>query len=54
MDLTMLETYNAKERDLDEWKALLAKADTRLKFHDLHQPPGSTFAIIEAVWDAQG
>ncbi|KNG48072.1 s-adenosyl-l-methionine-dependent methyltransferase [Stemphylium lycopersici] len=48
MDLTMLEIGNAKERDLDEWKALLAGADARFKFHDLHQPPGSTFAIIEA------
>jgi len=48
----MLETYNSKERDLDEWKALLGEADARLKFHNLYQPAGSTFAIIEAVWDS--
>ncbi len=51
LDLTMLEIGNAKERDLDEWKDLLDEADARLKFRNMYQPPGSTLAILEAVWD---
>lgn len=48
----MLEIGNAKERDLDEWKALLAEADARFKFRDLHHSRDSALAIFEAVWDA--
>ena len=53
MDLTMLEVGNARERELEEWKALLIEADARFKFHDLHQPPGSALAIFEAIWDEE-
>ena len=47
----MLEVGNARERELEEWKALLIEADARFKFHGLHQPPGSALAIFEAIWD---
>lgn len=49
----MLEVGNARERELEEWKALLIEADARFKFHDLHQPPGSALAIFEAIWDEE-
>jgi hypothetical protein len=51
-DLTMLEIGNAKERDLEEWKALFAQADPRFTFKGLKQPEGSRLAILETVWDA--
>ncbi len=51
MDLTMMEINNAKERDLDEWKTLFDKADSRFIYKGLRQPPGSKLGIIEAVWD---
>ena len=51
MDLTMMEIGNAKERDLEEWKALLEEADPKLKFRKVHEPEGSRLAIIEAVWE---
>jgi hypothetical protein len=51
MDLTMLECWDAKERDLGKWKALLEEADTKFTLREVHQPPGSTVAIIEAVWE---
>ncbi|KAL6704153.1 hypothetical protein ACN47E_008713 [Coniothyrium glycines] len=50
MDLTMLEIGNAKERDLKEWQALFAQADSRFVFNGVTQPEGSRLAILEAVW----
>lgn len=50
MDVTMLEIGNAKERDLDEWKALFEQADQRFEFKGMQQPPGSSLAILEATW----
>ncbi|KAI4859218.1 putative O-methyltransferase [Hypoxylon rubiginosum] len=51
MDVTMLEIGNAKERDLDEWKALFEQADQRFVFKGMQQPPGSSLAILEATWE---
>jgi hypothetical protein len=51
MDLTMLEIGNAKERDLEEWKALFAEADARFVFKDLKQASGSRLSIIEITWE---
>ncbi|KAK7192329.1 hypothetical protein DPSP01_004918 [Paraphaeosphaeria sporulosa] len=50
-DLTMLEIGNAKERDLNEWKALFAEADARFVFKGVKQPPGSRLTIIETSWE---
>lgn len=49
--MTMLEIGNAKERSLDEWKALLEEADGRFKFRDFYHPVGSNLGIVEAVWE---
>lgn len=51
MDVTMLEIGNAKERDLDEWKGLFTRADTRFKFKGITQPEGSNLALLEAIWE---
>ena len=51
MDATMLEIYNAKERELDEWKTLFEQADKRFKFKGMTQPSGSRLALLETIWD---
>jgi hypothetical protein len=51
MDLTMMEIGNAKERDLSEWKNMIAQADPRFIFKGMKQPPGSRLAILEATWE---
>ena len=46
-DLTMLQAFNSKERDLDDWKNLLATADPRLQLVQVAQPYGSAMSILE-------
>ena len=48
-DLTMWQTFNAQERDLDSWKALLANADERLKLVSIVEPFGSIMSVLEIV-----
>ena len=50
MDLAMLEISNARECDLEEWKALFSQADARFVFKGVKQPAGSGLAIIETAW----
>lgn len=50
-DLAMMETHNSKERELDEWAALLKTADPRLTIKAVHQPMGSMMAILEVIRD---
>lgn len=45
-DMTMLQAFNSKERDLDDWKDLLAAADKRLQLRDVVQPFGSDMAVL--------
>ncbi|KIX06362.1 uncharacterized protein Z518_04338 [Rhinocladiella mackenziei CBS 650.93] len=49
MDLEMMTNFNAKERDLDDWRNLFVKADPRLKVVKVVKPPGSVNSIIEAA-----
>lgn len=48
-DLTMIQTFNAKERDLDEWKALLTDADPRLGIRAVARPDGCEHSVIEVM-----
>ncbi|ROV95628.1 hypothetical protein VSDG_05335 [Cytospora chrysosperma] len=48
-DLTMTQTFNAKEREIDEWRDLLARADARLEICAIERPPGSELSVIEAI-----
>ncbi|KAL6923090.1 hypothetical protein FSHL1_000340 [Fusarium sambucinum] len=48
-DLTMIQTFNAKEREVEEWTALLTKADTRLKIRAIETPAGSELSVIEVM-----
>lgn len=48
-DLMMIGTFNAKEREEDEWHALLKKADPRLVIRAIMRPSGSELSVIEVV-----
>ncbi|KAB8801880.1 hypothetical protein FH972_026702 [Carpinus fangiana] len=46
-DLTMMQAFNSKERDLENWQELLATTDPRLQLLSVNQPFGSTMSILE-------
>ncbi|KAK1725307.1 hypothetical protein CaCOL14_010753 [Colletotrichum acutatum] len=50
-DLTMRQVFNARERDLDDWKALLKAADPRLELKSVRQPEGSNMSLLEIGLD---
>jgi hypothetical protein len=51
LDLFMLVTVNAREREVDDWGALFKEADPRFKFLGARLPPKSRLWIIEAEWN---
>ncbi len=51
MDLEMMTTFNANEREIEDWTSLFAQADPRLKLHDVIRPPGSVNSILEIIFD---
>ncbi|KAF2680956.1 S-adenosyl-L-methionine-dependent methyltransferase [Lentithecium fluviatile CBS 122367] len=53
MDLLVKTSFNAWERDADEWRELFAKADSRFEFVRITQPQGSALALIEARWTGE-
>ena len=38
---------NGKERDYDEWAALIARVDIRLRLRGVTSPPGSMLSVTE-------
>ena len=50
LDLAMLATHNAKERDEGEWKDLLSRADRRFHVVEIRRPGKSRLSIIEVSW----
>lgn len=48
-DLTMWQTFNSSERDLDAWVELFAAADKRLKLVNMVQPYGSIMSLMEVI-----
>ncbi|KAL8679031.1 MAG: hypothetical protein Q9186_004659 [Xanthomendoza sp. 1 TL-2023] len=54
MDMTMLATHNAKERDMDDWKELFRIADPGYEILSVSKPQGSNISIIEAIWRPHG
>lgn len=51
-DLTMMQVFNSKERELDDWKGLLAAADPALGIASVVQPFGSAMSILEVMADS--
>ncbi|KAI1443858.1 S-adenosyl-L-methionine-dependent methyltransferase [Annulohypoxylon stygium] len=50
-DLNMGAIFNARERSVAEWKALITEADARFQLKQVIQPKGSALAIMEVRWD---
>jgi len=50
-DLSMMQTFNAKERELEDWNALLKAVDERLRLKNVVQPFGSSMSVLEVVRD---
>ncbi|KAL9622213.1 MAG: hypothetical protein Q9160_003396 [Pyrenula sp. 1 TL-2023] len=46
-DLTMMQVFNAKERENDDWRALIESAG--LQIRDVRQPEGSVMSIMKLV-----
>lgn len=56
-DLMMIGTFNAKEREEEEWRDLLKIADSKLVVRAIRRPAGSELSVIEAVlghWETNG
>ncbi|KAI1321704.1 S-adenosyl-L-methionine-dependent methyltransferase [Xylariaceae sp. FL0255] len=51
VDLNMGAIFNARERTVAEWQAVIAEADARFRFKQVVQPKGSALAIMEVLWD---
>lgn len=50
-DMTMIQAFNSKERDLDGWKDLLVATDPKLQLVGVNQPYGSAMSILEVALD---
>lgn len=49
-DLSMMQVHNSKERELDEWVALLKEGGNgRLRLQNVVQPFGSLMSVLEVV-----
>jgi len=48
-DMTMMQSFNSKERHLDDWKALLADVNHKLQLVNLVQPFGSAMSVLEVA-----
>ena len=53
-DLTMMQLFNSRERELDDWKQLFHDVDSRFVFEGFIQPSGSHLAIIKFEWKNHG
>ena len=51
-DLTMLQAFNSKERDLEDWQNLLSLVGPELQLVNVNQPFGSAMSVLEVVLDS--
>ncbi|KAI1113334.1 O-methyltransferase [Nemania sp. NC0429] len=49
-DLSMMELFNAREREEQDWERLFASADPRFQFAGVRTVPGAALAFISAIW----
>ncbi|KAK6956708.1 hypothetical protein Daesc_001987 [Daldinia eschscholtzii] len=54
LDILMLTVWNAKERTETMWKEIIEAVDPKLRFKGSRPIEGSTFSIVEAVWEEPG
>lgn len=51
MDLEMMTTFNAKEREKADWEKLFSVADMRLKLKNVERPVGSAQSVMEVAFE---
>ena len=51
-DLTMRQVFNGKEREVEDWHALIRKVDETLQIVAIRRPEGSQHSIIEIARSA--
>ena len=49
MDMMMMSMFNSLERSRQDWEAVIARADARLKIVSINTPEGSGLSMIEVV-----
>jgi predicted secreted hydrolase len=49
MDLEMMTNFNAKERDLDDWRSLFTRSDPKLMMVKVSRPSGRVNSGTEAA-----
>lgn len=53
MDLEMMTTFNAKEREKADWEHLYSAADARLQLKNVERPVGSAQSVMEVVFEEE-
>ncbi|KAK0707917.1 S-adenosyl-L-methionine-dependent methyltransferase [Lasiosphaeris hirsuta] len=53
LDLLMQVTVNAREREVDDWTELFARADQRYRVRRVWKPERSAMSFIEAEWTGE-
>ena len=48
-DVGMMQRFNAQERDLQDWRAILEAADPQLQIEAVNKPYGSSMSVIDVV-----
>ncbi|EON68389.1 hypothetical protein W97_07647 [Coniosporium apollinis CBS 100218] len=51
MDMEMMTTFNAREREIEDWRALFTKSDPRLKLRNVVKPSGSVNSTMEVIFE---
>ena len=51
--MLMLTLCNARERDGEDWEALVREADGRFRVVSVFVPKGSSLGIIEVKWEEE-
>ncbi|KAL4933285.1 uncharacterized protein BDV17DRAFT_251513 [Aspergillus undulatus] len=50
-DMCLMAFQDARERSVDDWKALIKKTDSQLGLTAIHQPARYILGVIEATWN---
>ena len=53
-DLSMMQTFNSKEREMEDWIGLLKAVDPALRLKNVVQPFGSSMSVLEVVRGGEG
>ncbi|KAL6717311.1 hypothetical protein ACLMJK_005226 [Lecanora helva] len=53
-DLSMMQTFNSKEREMEDWIGLLRAVDPGLRLKNVVQPFGSSMSVLEIVKGGEG